>query len=153
MRKNVFALLSLTLLMLAGCNSADQKIPEMASDFCNCFSGMQKNLSSKTKQIMQTAANSADPTRTIKDEVGKLDDEEKKTVGEEFASFGEIDNPDSKIGRCMADVEKKYGSAKTMNETKFLQKLIAELESKQGCDFTAALLKLGLKAKEKEKGN
>ena len=153
MRKNVCSMLSFILLILAGCNSADKKIPEMASDFCNCFSSMEMNLNSKTKQIVEAAANSADPSKTMKDEAKKLDEEEKKTVGEEFASFAEIDNPDSKIGRCLADVDKKYGKPNAMNESKLIRKLITELESKKGCEFTVAVLKLSLKTREKGKVN
>jgi hypothetical protein len=150
MRKTASILLGLAVLLFIGCATADQKIPEMATDFCNCFTEMDRNMSSQTKDIMQKAANATDPETTMKSELEKLNDEDQAKVKEEMMTFGEMEDKNSKVGKCMADVETKYGSAKTFNEKKFLEKLIKELESKTGCNFTATLMKIGMRVKEKE---
>jgi hypothetical protein len=153
MRKNLSVLAGFALLLLSGCRTADQKVPEIAANFCNCFSEMEKNMGSKSREVMQKAANAADPTTAIRDEMQKLSEEDQQTVSTEMAAFAEMDDKNSKVGRCIADVEKKYGKEKTFDQKKFLQKIINELESKTGCTVTATLMKIGLKAKENGKTN
>lgn len=133
---------------LAGCQSADNKIPQIAADFCACFTDMEKSMSSQTKSLMHKAAISPDPEKSIETEIGKLTEEEKMKVGTEMISLGEMQDKTSTVGRCMDDVAKKYDKARTFNEKKFLEKLVKELESKQGCGFTADLMQIGMKAKE-----
>ena len=150
MRKIAPFLLSLITLLFAGCETADQKIPQMATDFCNCFTEMEKNMSSKTKDIMEKAANATDPEMTMKDEMDKLSDDEKMSVSTEMMSMGQLQDRTSKVGSCMAAVEKKYDKAKTLDQKKFLEKLIKELESKTGCSFTATLMRIGMRMDDKK---
>src|SRR5215831_9558925 len=112
---------------------------------------MEKNMSSKTKEIMQKASNAADPEMTMKNEMDKLNEDEKMSVSSEMMTMGELQDRDSKIGRCMAAVEKKYNGAKTLDKKKFLEKLIKELESKTGCSFTATVMRMGMRINEKNK--
>lgn len=138
----------ISVIVLAGCQSADNKVPQIAADFCACFTDMEKSMSAQTKDIMHKAAIATDPEASIEVEVEKLTDEEKMKVGTEMISLGEMQDKNSTVGRCMDNVAKKYDKARTFNEKKFLEKLIKELESKSGCGFTADLMQIGLKAKD-----
>ncbi len=135
-------------IALAGCQTADNKVPQIAADFCACFTKMERDMSEQTKGIMHNAALSADPEATLKADVNKLSDEEKTKVGTEMISLGQMEDKSSEIGKCMDDVAKKYDKARTFNEKKFMQKLVKELDAKPGCRFTADLMQIGLKAKD-----
>jgi len=134
------------VLTLAGCQSADNKIPQIAADFCDCFTDIEKNMSSQTKSIMHKAALSSDPQSSIAAEVAKMTDEEKVAIQTEMGALSDMQDKNSTVGRCMEDVTQKYDKARTINEKKFMQKLIKELDSKPGCRFTADLMQMGLKA-------
>lgn len=143
--------LSFMSLIVASCSTADKKVPQIAEDFCNCFSKMEKEMSAESKRIFKTAANASDPEQVLQDELLKLEGETQTQVNEEFMAFGELEDENSEVGRCMKSVEKKYDNSYTFNESKFMDKVIKELENKLGCDFTASLLKVGKKVEEKEK--
>ena len=148
MKKNLTLPAVIVMLILVSCQSADKKIPQIAGDFCNCFSSLEKNLSEKTKGIIDRAANSANPEQSMKDDVEKLTEEEKMSVGTEMVSLGDMENKDSDLGKCMEAVKNKYNNARTFNEKKFLEKMVKELDSRGGCSFTADLLQIGLKTKD-----
>ena len=80
MRKTVSIFLGFAVLLFVGCDTADKQIPEMATDFCNCFADLEKNLSSTTKGIWQKAANARDPQSTMRTELEKLSAEDKEKV-------------------------------------------------------------------------
>ena len=148
MKKNLSIVAGSALLLLTACQTADQKVPEISADFCNCFSDIEKNMSNQSKQIMEKAANTADPITTINSEMEKLSVEEQQAIRTEMTPIADMQNKNSLIGKCIADVEKKYGNTKTFDQKKLLQKIVTELESKKNCTVTAALMKIGLKAKE-----
>ena len=149
MKKHSLVIVAGSLFLLASsCKSADKNADKIAADFCNCFSDLEKNLSSDTKKIFTSAANAADPTTTMQKDLMALDPEKQQKVSEELQSLGDIEDANSSIGRCMKDVEKKYDNAYSMNEDKTVRKIVAELEKKSGCEFTASLMKVGLKVKK-----
>jgi hypothetical protein len=149
MRSNLVGLTVITAsLFLFSCKSADNRAPEIATDFCNCFTEIEQNFSAETKRIVSTAATASDPTKSLQDQIVALEDEKKGQVGKEMESLGDMENENSKIGKCMKDVEKKYKNVVTFNEEKTFNKIIAELEKKKGCDFTAALMKIGMRMKD-----
>lgn len=139
------------VISIISCSTADQKVPQMAADFCNCFSKMEKDLSESTKNIMAKASEAADPEKSIQNAVLAMNEEDQVAIAEEMEGFSEMEDENSEIGKCIKNVEKKYDNAYTFNQDKFAQKVIKELESKQGCDFTASLLKLGLKMEKNSK--
>ena len=116
---------------------------------CNCFKGMEANLSNETKKMVDNAANATDPEKSLKDDVISLGEEKAEQIGKEMEILGDMENESSETGRCIKDVEKKYKNVYTLDEEKTAQKIVKELESKAGCNFTASLLKLGLKMKGK----
>ena len=137
------------LLSLASCKSADKNAGNIASDYCNCFSELEKNMSSDTKKILSRAGDAADPTKSLQADVIALGEEKGKQVAEEMESLGELEDDNSVIGRCIKGVEKKHNNAYSFNEEKTARKIIIELENKPGCSFTASLMKVGLKVKDK----
>jgi hypothetical protein len=150
--KNTFSLLLLVTVVLFSCKTADNKVPQIAADFCNCFSKLEKDMSAESKKVFTTAAESVDPEKVLEEEITKLDEETQTKVATEFMALGELEDDNSEVGRCIKNVEKKYDNAYTLNQSKFLDKVIKELEQKPGCSFTASLMKLGKKVEEKEKG-
>lgn len=150
--KNVSLVLAVVALFFVSCKSADKKVPQIAADFCNCFVKLEKEMSPEAKNLFTQAAESPDPEKAIEEGIMVMDEETQLKVGQEFMAVGEIDNENSEIGRCMKDVEKKYDSEYTLNQSKFVNKIIKELEQKPGCSFTASLLKMGLKVEAQEKG-
>lgn len=151
MKKTLYLALLTVVISSASCSTADQKVPQMAADFCNCFSKMERDLSESTKNIMAKAAEAADPEKSLQNAVLALNEEDQAAIAEEMEGFSEMEDENSEIGKCIKNVEKKYGNAYTFNQEKFAQKIIKELESKQGCDFTASLLKLGLRMEKNSK--
>jgi phage-related minor tail protein len=137
------------ILLLVSCKSADKKADAIAEDMCNCFKGMEAKISNNTKKIFTDAANAADPAKSIQDAVMAIGEENSQQISQEMETLGEMEDENSETGRCMKGLEKKYDNAYSFNEEKTLQKIIKELEGKPGCDFTASLLKLGLKMKGK----
>lgn len=150
MRKSwLYTVVLAFLLLAASCNSADKNVGKIASDYCDCLRKLDKSMSSETKKIISKASNSADPARSIQYDVMALDEEKQLQIGKEMVGVGDMEDENSEIGRCIKRIEKKYDNAYTMNEEKFLKKLIKELETDPGCGLTASLLKLGLKMQDK----
>jgi hypothetical protein len=144
--KSIALILSgLAALLLPGCDTADQKIPEIAADYCNCLAEMGNNMSSKTKIILEKVANAADPENTTKNELEKLRTEDQIKVSTEIITLGNMNDTNSKVGRCLQVIEEKYGEARTITMKKFREKLVKELKSKTGCEFAATLMKIETK--------
>lgn len=138
-------------IIVASCSSADNKVPQIAADFCDCFKKLETEMSVDSKKLFATAAEAADPEKALGEELVKLEEEVQEKVGTELMALGELEDESSELGSCMKKVEKKYGNQFTLDEKKFAGKIIKELESRPGCSFTASLMKLGLKVEENEK--
>jgi polyhydroxyalkanoate synthesis regulator phasin len=147
MRKLSLALF-IAALSLASCKSADNNAGAIASDFCECFRDIEKDMSSDTKRIVAKATEANNPTKSLQDDIVAMGEEKGQQIAQEMARMGELEDENSKVGRCIKDVEKKYKNAYSLNEEKTVRKILAELENKSGCSFTASLMKIGLKVKE-----
>ncbi|HEY6504138.1 MAG TPA: hypothetical protein VIZ28_09205 [Chitinophagaceae bacterium] len=150
MRKIVQLVPVAFVMLFSSCSSADNKVPQIAADFCNCFNKVEQDISASTVNVITKAANSVDPETALLDEVKNLDPEDQMKFEKEMEVISEVEDQKSELGRCIKDVEKKYGKAYTFNQKKFGEKIIRELESKSGCSLTAAIMKLGLKMDEKD---
>lgn len=135
---------------LVSCHQADDKVPGIATDLCNCFSSTEKNLAPQTKEIFLKASNAADPKKVLQEEIAKLDEATQALVSNDLLVFAEIENPQSQMGKCIAAIKKKYGKANAFNETRFAKKIVKELESRQGCSFTSYIMKMGMTVEENE---
>lgn len=151
MRKASFLFPLVLVVFALSCKTADDRVPEIAADFCNCFNKLESDLSKQTVDLITTASYKSDPQAAMESELGKLADDDKMKVATEMMAIGKVQDETSDVGRCIKSVEKKYDNAYTFNEKKFGEKVIKELESKGSCNFTAAIMRLGLKMQEKEK--
>jgi hypothetical protein len=143
-----------TGILIAGlysCNQADNKVPGIATDLCQCFSSIEKNSSPQTKEIFLKASNASDPKKILQEEISLLDENAQVIVRKDLLIFSEIDKPASSIGKCIGAIKKKYGKANAFNETKFTQKIVEELQSKAGCSFTASVMKMGMTVEDNDK--
>ena len=145
MRRYSTFLLTVYIIMLFSCNSADNKIPQIATDFCNCFNKIEKGISKSTVDIFINASNADNPQAALKEEMGKLSPENFARVNAEMTALSHADDEHSELGGCIKEVEKRYGKTYTTNQEKFGEKIIKELESRNGCTLTTAIMKLGLK--------
>src|SRR5262245_1200476 len=126
MRKSLLFFPGFLLLLCGSCATADKKIPEMAIAFCNCFTQLEKNVSSTTKEIMSRASEAAQPETILDSTLEDLTTEEKQVVARDMEAMSELNKEDSEIRRCMTVVEKKYGNARTFDKKKFLVEMIKE---------------------------
>ncbi|MBL7744046.1 MAG: hypothetical protein JNN00_11275 [Chitinophagaceae bacterium] len=151
MRKTTPLLIIAFVLFISSCKTADNQVPEIAADFCKCISVLEKDMSKATVDVISRAAEAADPEQAMEKAMEGMSEEDKMKVAMEMVGMSKLDDASSEVGRCMKDVEKKYDKSYTFNEKKFGEKIIKELESKNGCGLTAAIMKLGLKVESKEK--
>jgi len=150
MRRYSTSLLTVYTIVLFSCSSADKKIPEIATDFCNCFNKMEKSISQRTIDILINVSNADDPQASLKEEMDKLSPEEFKKVKAEISVLRLTDDDRSELGACIREAEKKYGKAYTTDQKKFGEKIIKELESRGDCKLTTAVWKFGLKVDNKK---
>ena len=146
MKRNYFILTVSLAFVLASCATADQKIPTIANDFCNCLGKLEKTMSQELKNLYINAGNSEDPRAALAKAMMELGPEKQASIGEELKGFA-IEDPRSEVGGCMAELQKKYKDEKTRSKKKFGEKLLAELKSKTGCSLTYAIMKMGFQKK------
>ena len=142
------AFAAILLVSIGACKTADKKAPEIAADFGNCFKDIEKNLGEDVKKMVADAAMSADPEKFMEEAMLNIDEERALEIGKEMVMLGELEDANSKVGRCIKDVEAKYKNVYSFNQEKTANKIIAELEGKPGCGFTASLMKLGIRMKD-----
>ncbi len=145
MRKLVTPVCLILLVGIIACNTAENKVPQMADDFCGCFRTLEDSLSAEAKQLLTKASTASDPDTAMSNAMLGMSDEKKVSLGMEMMSFQSVQDPNSPISKCMKEIEKKYKSERTTDKKKFGAKLIRELESKKGCEVTTAIMKLGFK--------
>lgn len=141
---NKIVLFSAIALVFASCNMAsDADYKNMASDMCDCFNGVQKDLSPKAQSIIIESAG----------------DEEKLTAAfEEYATEDPTAAMDDAVvlqglenGEaidCINKLEKKYDKVYSLDSEEEVQAKVAKvLEGMKGCEFTLAIMKMGMAAK------
>lgn len=136
-------LLSSLLLILFSCNfSTDEDFKAIAKDTCDCMSMFTDELSDEMKTILiETEGNEA-----AFDEAFDKYLEEKPMEGmKDAVALSGADSPE--IMECIQKMEKKYENVyTTLSENEILEKVLAELEKMDGCDATAAIMKMGMAA-------
>ncbi len=129
-------------------NMADDKVPEIADDYCKCFASQEKKLSKNTKNFIKLIAEGEDDQEVLAEERGKLSEDEQADV-EELSLM--LQDTDSKVGKCIAKVDKKIKGYKTKDENKFYNKLIDEMESRKDCKIMAYVLTMGKRELARQK--
>ena len=142
---SVLIITAASLLMYA-CKSADSQVPAMSADMCNCFKTLEDEMQSEVKAIFDEVAKSDDPQSKLMEGMKKLSPEMAKELGQQLSSVGSSSSP---VSVCMKELEKKYDKLYTKDKDAVLEKVVKELSSKEGCNVSAALLSIGIKAKKK----
>jgi hypothetical protein len=143
MKKINILLVACCALVLTSCKTADQKVPEIAAAYCDCFASMRSTMSADAQNLIIEAANTADPQETLKKNLMALPADKMTTVATELSALSDIET--SETGKCLNRADEKYKNEKTMDKKKFMQKLIKELSSKENCKLTGAFMKIGEK--------
>jgi hypothetical protein len=152
MRKLLFAAAVAALVFSVSCKSkADEKMPELAGDICNCMSMLDKELSAETRDLIVKASNAADPTAELQKLVMALPDDKKMSIGTEMMKMGELEDKNSPVGQCMKKLEEKYDDVKTMDSDKTVMRKVVKAIEQKNCPLALAIMKLGMREMEKGK--
>ena len=130
-------------------NMADDKVPEIADDYCKCFSAQEKKISNNTKDFFKLIAEGENDEEVLAEERNKLSAEEQEEVQDLALMF---QNKNSKLGKCIARVNKKMKGYKTKDQGKFYDKLIEEMEGRKNCKVMSYILTMGKRELAKGKG-
>lgn len=133
-------------LFIYSCKSADSQVPAISTDMCNCFKTIEESMKPEVRAIFEEVAKSDDPQSKLMEGMKTLTPELANELGEQLSSVGRNTSP---IGKCMKELEKKYDKLYTKDKDGVMQKVVKELSSKDGCNVSAALLSIGIKAKKK----
>ena len=138
-------IIAVASLLIYACKSADSQVPAMSTDMCNCFKTLEDSMAPEVKAIFEEVAKSEDPQSKLMEGMKKLSPEMAKELGQQLSSVG---NSSSPVGVCMKELEKKYDKLYTKDKDAVMEKIVKELSSKDGCNVSAALLSIGIKAKK-----
>lgn len=145
MKRNSVILGLVLSVMFAACGTADQKVPAIADDFCNCFKKLEGSMSEGAKDLLLKAAESAAPESTLQSSLMALEEDKRMAIAQEMMAFQDAQDPSSELNKCIKSLEDKYKDDKTRDKKKFGEKLLSELKSKKGCEVTYAIMKIGFK--------
>ncbi len=135
------------LMIFSACNLAgEEDYKNVAKDLCDCASKSSSAISpemnkaivdvSKTGGDIEGAMKAraeADPMMAMKDAEGLM-------------------NYANALQKCTKDLEGKYKDLETLDQDKEVQdKMLKAFEAQKGCEFTAAMMKIGLKESAKKK--
>lgn len=144
MKRNLLLIISLALV-IASCSSVDKKVPEIATEICNCFSSLDKQMSPDLKAIFIKAGAADKPQEALGDELLSQEPAKRDSLMKELQTLIIIGDPSSELNKCMNDFKKRYSGGKTKNRDKFYANLFAELEGKPGCQLALAAFKISYK--------
>jgi hypothetical protein len=141
MKKAFMPLLGIVLLV--SCKSSDSKIDTMADRACDCFGLVTKDMSADTKAMLVKVSTNADPQTALKDDLMALPDDKKMAVANDLMKMAQLQDDKSEVGKCVKKMDEEY---KVMNTEKkeAMQRMITQMESKKGCEVSAAIAKIGL---------
>lgn len=145
MKKLILLLSISSAVLVTSCNMAsDADYDAMAKDMCDCVNKSSDGISDEMKDaIIQSEKDGTDMEKAMtavmmKDlEKGMADAQGMQDLG-------------IKMQDCSKDLEKKYDQVYTSeSEDQVIEKILNALKSKDGCEFTYAIMKLGAKEMKK----
>lgn len=148
MKRNLLLTISLAF-MIASCSSVDKKVPEIATEICNCFSPLDKQMSPDLKAILIKAGEADKPKEVFDDLIVALPDGKRDTILKEMQTLIVVGDPGSEVNQCMNDFKNRYSSGKTKDRDKFYTNLFNELKAKPGCELSRAMFKITYKETRK----
>ncbi len=142
MKKAFLPLMAIVLLI--SCKSSDSKIEAMSNRTCDCLGTVTSSMSEDTKTLMVKAASEADPETGIKNALEALPNDKKMAVATDLMKLAQLQDPSSEVGKCMKKADDDYKVMET-EKKEVMEKVIKLMESKKGCEISAAIAKMGLK--------
>ena len=119
------------------------KEAEIASQICNCFKSASDSMSSTTKDYIRVVSKSADPDKAFNEELSKIKDpEQMMKIASEFSSFGDESSP---TNQCL--IKLKANNKAEIDDRKFMDRVVKELEGKPECDLSASIMRVRQKTK------
>jgi len=140
MKRFILPLLGLTLA-LGSCNMAnDDDYKNMSKDMCDCVNKNSNGISAGMRDaIIKASKDGANMESLVQEQVMKDPEQGMKDVE---AIMGLAEG----MEKCGTDLETKYKDVYTNDTEKEVQdKLMKIIETEKGCEFTAALMKIGMK--------
>lgn len=135
----LFFLACIIILAVAGYfliydDQSNKSVSKMSSDYCNCFSEMEKKLSNKSKKLNEDAVKMENPD---------IPDEYEEEYDREMESLSVESNAAEK---CIVEWYENYMPGKQGIERKeILQKVINELKSIRSCRVAVTFLQMDLR--------
>lgn len=110
----------------------DTDYKNFAEDYCTCFNKSTASISEEAKQIIINS-DPSNPEKMIIDLIGKIS----------YEDLEKIENTEA----CMDEMEKKYGDLKTRDsEEEVIGKMLDAMDQNEKCEFTSAIMRIGLEA-------
>jgi hypothetical protein len=147
--KTLFSAAALCMLLFSCSGTADNKVPELASEMCGCFDAMQKNLSPDAAALFKEVAEAKDPQSALMNGMTKLKPDDAKKLTEALAAMGD---KNSAIFKCMEAFDQKHAKETTKDRTELSEKLLAAMQKNGTCNTGAAIVNLGLSKQKKLEG-
>lgn len=134
---------ALFIIVLSACSgTADNKVPELANEMCDCFTNFQQTISADAKDLMKAVAVSSDAQSEMMKGIAKLKPEDATDFGEKLRAVG---TKGSDVYSCMEAFDKKHSKETTKDKEALTEKLLAEMRKNGNCPVGAAIVNLSLK--------
>jgi pyoverdine/dityrosine biosynthesis protein Dit1 len=138
--------IALSAALLISCSgTADNKVPVLAGEMCDCFDSFQQSLSADAKQLLKEVALAENPQQVLMNGIAKLKPDDAKAFAEKLQSLAD---KKTAIAQCMDNFDKKHSKETTKDRDALLQKLLAEMRRNGNCYTGAAIINLNPKPKD-----
>lgn len=143
MKKLIYPIACLALVAVSSCNMAgNDDYENLSNDMCACVNDASAGVSDEMKNTIVNAEKNGQDIQTAIGEMAAKNPEKAMADGTKMMEIG------PKIEKCAKDLEVKYKDIYTTdNEKQVQEKLLETFKGNKGCEFTYALMKLGLSAK------
>jgi len=130
-----------SFLLACGSGSADRKVPKLANEMCNCFTGFQKDLNTNVLELLKKVSISANPRQEMQEGLSKLKPVDAESFIEKFKQIGD---KNSDVNKCMQEFDKKHAKETTKDKKGLTEKLLKEMQANDNCPAGAAVVNIGL---------
>jgi ABC-type phosphate/phosphonate transport system substrate-binding protein len=141
MKIKLLFIVFITCGLIGGCNTAESKTPDIATDMCGCFNLLKDSLPAEGIKVFEKAATSATPQETFTTEMKSIPVEIAQKVNAALMSTAKDGSP---VNDCLKEIDKKYKTP-TNDEQVMAQKMVDALKDKKGCEIMLALMRMNLK--------
>jgi hypothetical protein len=131
------------IIFLYSCKpgSADNKVPELANEMCDCFSTFQKRFDRESVELLKLVSISEDPKTVLQDGIKKMTPEKAEFFTRQIQSLGD---KSSSVYSCMEAFDKKHGKETTKSKSGLKNNLLTALQQKGDCYTSAAMVNLDI---------